>query len=71
MINDYEIIRDYCNEKVVHKGSKIYCLKCNDTNIIIENGNGENIYVLFIMVEYIIGDFYMAHGYQFMELELF
>ena len=44
--NGYEIVRDYCSQELVHKGSKVYCPKCNGTNVIIAKGDGENIYGL-------------------------
>ncbi len=44
--NGYEIVRDYCSQELVHKGSKVCCPKCNGNNIVIEKGDGENIYGL-------------------------
>ena len=43
--NGYEIIRDYCKQKDIHK-NKVVCPKCNSNNIIIQKGDGYNIYGL-------------------------
>ena len=42
--NGYEIIRDYCKQEDVNKNGKVYCPKCDSTDIIIQKGDGENIY---------------------------
>ena len=42
--NGYEIIRDYCKQEDVHKDGRAYCPKCNSRDIIIQKGDGFNIY---------------------------
>lgn len=42
----YEIVRDYCNQKDVHKDGRVYCPKCNSTDIVMQKGDGESIYGL-------------------------
>ena len=44
--NGYEIIRDYCKQEDVHKDGRAYCPKCNSRDIIIQKGDGFNIYGL-------------------------
>ena len=44
--NGYEIIRDYCKQEAVHKDGRAYCPKCNSRDIIIQKGDGFNIYGL-------------------------
>ena len=44
--NGYEIIRDYCKQEDVHKDGRAYCPKCNSKDIIIQKGDGFNIYGL-------------------------
>ncbi len=43
--NGYEIIRDSCSQETVHK-NEVCCPKCNGKNVIIQKGNGEDIYGL-------------------------
>lgn len=42
----YEIIRDYCKQGDVNKEGRIFCPKCNSTDIVIQKGEGEYIYGL-------------------------
>ena len=44
--NGYEIIRDYCKQEDVHRDGRAYCPKCNSRDIIIQKGDGFNIYGL-------------------------
>ena len=43
--NGYEIIRDYCTQESIHN-KDVCCPLCKGKNIIIQKGNGENIYRL-------------------------
>ena len=43
--NGYEIIRDYCTQESIHNND-VCCPLCKGKNIIIQKGNGENIYGL-------------------------
>ena len=42
--NGYEIIRDYCSQNDINKDGKVVCPKCNSRDIIIQKGDGFNIY---------------------------
>lgn len=42
----YEIIRDYCGQKDINKDGRVCCPKCNSNDIIIQKGDGRNIYGL-------------------------
>ncbi|CCY80170.1 putative uncharacterized protein [Mycoplasma sp. CAG:877] len=42
--NGYEIIRDYCKQDDINKDGKVWCSKCNSTDIVMQKGNGESIY---------------------------
>lgn len=42
--NGYEIIRDYCKQDDVNKDGKVWCPKCNSTDIVMQKGDGESIY---------------------------
>ena len=42
----YEIIRDYCSQNDINKDGKVVCPKCNSRDIIIQKGDGFNIYGL-------------------------
>ena len=44
--NGYEIIRDYCSQNDINKDGKVVCPKCNSKDIIIQKGDGFNIYGL-------------------------
>ncbi len=40
----YEIIRDYCSQKDIINNGKIYCPKCYSNDIILQKGDGMDIY---------------------------
>lgn len=42
----YEIIRDYCGQNDIHKGGNVVCPKCKSKNIIMQKGDGHDIYGL-------------------------
>lgn len=42
--NGYEIIRDYCKQYDINKDGKVWCPKCNSTDIVMQKGDGESIY---------------------------
>lgn len=42
--NGYEIIRDYCKQDDINKDGKVWCPKCNSTDIVMQKGDGESIY---------------------------
>ena len=44
--NGYKIIRDYCSQNDINKDGKVICPKCNSKDIIIQKGDGFNIYGL-------------------------
>lgn len=42
----YEIIRDYCGQNDIHKDGNVVCPKCKSKNIIMQKGDGHDIYGL-------------------------
>lgn len=42
----YEIIRDYCGQNDIHKYGNVVCPKCKSKNIIMQKGDGHDIYGL-------------------------
>lgn len=44
--NGYEIIRDYCGQSDIHKDGNVGCPKCKSKNIIMQKGDGHDIYGL-------------------------
>lgn len=42
----YEIIRDYCGQNDIYKDGNVVCPKCKSKNIIMQKGDGHDIYGL-------------------------